>query len=95
MCGHSHAWNLSAAINPGGGNLCMCVPRPSGHAAATTSCYDIVRRRMQGVQAGNFATTERPRHEVRQAEVDGKRVLLVAGENHHQGCGRAAAAQKT
>lgn len=42
---------------------------------------------MQGVEAGNFATTERPRHEVRQAEVDGQRVLLVAGENHHQGCG--------
>jgi hypothetical protein len=40
----------------------------------------------QGVQDGNFATTERPRHEVRQAKVDGRRVLLVTGENHHQGC---------
>jgi glycine/D-amino acid oxidase-like deaminating enzyme/nitrite reductase/ring-hydroxylating ferredoxin subunit len=47
--------------------------------------YVVALELPEGVQDGNFATTERPRHEVRQAEVDGKRVLLVAGENHHQG----------
>lgn len=37
------------------------------------------------VPDASFVSSERPQHRVRQAKVDGKHVLLVAGENHHQG----------
>ncbi len=38
---------------------------------------------------GGFVDTAAPHHFVRQAEVDGKRFLIVSGGNHHQGCGPA------